>query len=359
MENSDNTLDISDISETSETQVINEDEDNNKDKSDNIFEAIRDNNLIRVINIVFKGIDINTEDETQEDMTPLMVASRDGHYEIVEYLLANNADVNFPSTYGLTALRYACQYRHLSIVKLLIAHDADPNIIDSCCFSPLSIAFDNEDKDIVKELLSHPDIDIKLQYHYPDGKIEETDLECQDDMTIMTKACEFGWEDIVAKLLDLGANLEKSVLCDEIPLHMAAQEGHVDVIKLLLSRGADINSLNEDGNTAISMGALRGHENVVKYLLLAGADIYIKNRYGERIIDMYGVKSNNSINNLLTQWPLLQTLCIFNEIGLLTNNFICFDNIDLIRDFIGTNEENNDENEENNDEDDEDDEEEQ
>ncbi len=269
--------------------------------TDNIFEAIQNNDLINVIRIIFKGIDLNEEDPNQENITPLMFASMEGHIEIVGCLLINNADVNYENEYGLTALRYACQYGHLNIVQLLLANGADPNIIDTCDSSPLGMAIDNGYREIVLELLNYPGIEIELP--------------CDKDYNVMIKACELGWTDVVSRLLDLGAGIEESEFCDEIPLHMASQSGHVELVRILLNRGANINSVNEDGNTALTMASVMGHINVVKLLLVSGADIHILNYQNEKVFEFGGVKNNQEIYELLINWDFLTILYVLDSVG--------------------------------------------
>ena len=49
------------------------------------------------------------------------VAAEKGHVEIVNALLAQNADVNAATTCGATALLFASQNGHLSVVQRLLA----------------------------------------------------------------------------------------------------------------------------------------------------------------------------------------------------------------------------------------------
>ncbi len=287
--------------------------------TDNIFDAIQNNDLINVIRIVFKGINLEEEDLNQENITPLMFACKEGHIEIVGCLLINGADINYENEYGLTAIRYACQYGHLNIVQLLLANGADPNIIDSCDISPLGIAIDSGYREIVLELLNYPNIVIELP--------------CDVDLNIMIKACELGWTDVVSRLLDLGAGIEESELCNEIPLHMASQSGHVDLVRMLLERGANINSVNEDGNTALTMASVMAHINVVKLLLVSGANIHILNYENEKVFEFGGVENNQEIYELLINWDFLTTLYVMDSVGV---SPYCMDpdNISMLQEYL-------------------------
>lgn len=54
--------------------------------------------------------------------TPLIIASRHGHWEVVEVLLSFGADVGAVDERGRTALHMACQYGELQVVEVLAKH---------------------------------------------------------------------------------------------------------------------------------------------------------------------------------------------------------------------------------------------
>ena len=56
---------------------------------------------------------------------------------------------------------------------------------------------------------------------------------------------------VVALLLQQGANVELKGKMGETPLHVAAQEGCVDAVTMLVSKGAKINARDKDGHTPL------------------------------------------------------------------------------------------------------------
>jgi ankyrin repeat protein len=56
------------------------------------------------------------------DVTPLILASRRGHVEVVKVLLKQELD--HQNDYGMTALMSAAQWGHLDVVKILVKHGA-------------------------------------------------------------------------------------------------------------------------------------------------------------------------------------------------------------------------------------------
>ncbi|KAI0802299.1 ankyrin repeat-containing domain protein [Xylaria sp. FL0064] len=94
------------------------------------------------------GADINYE-QLPRDITPLIVAVRNGDEVIVELLLTQGAKID------LRVLSYTAEKGHTNIARLLLAHGADPNVL----LSP-AVRFDHES--IVQLLLAdrriHPDV---------------------------------------------------------------------------------------------------------------------------------------------------------------------------------------------------------
>ena len=73
-------------------------------------------------------VDLN--EQTQDQWTLLHIATSEGNYSIVRYLLEKGADPNTQSVNRRTALHIACMRGHLSIVNILIQYKADLNIAD-------------------------------------------------------------------------------------------------------------------------------------------------------------------------------------------------------------------------------------
>jgi bla regulator protein BlaR1 len=87
------------------------------------------------------------------------------------------------------------------------------------------------------------------------------------------RAAERGELQLIAELIDSGANVNAAIDGDGSPLIGAAREGRVDAVRLLLDRGADPNMpVSGDGNPII-MAAREGHLQVVELLLARGASI--------------------------------------------------------------------------------------
>ena len=124
----------------------------------NLIEAAKNNDTNRINSILNKGkVDINAKNKDGE--TALMLASSEGHLEMVKLLVENGADYT-------NALRLASREGHLEIVKLLIENGANINAKDNDGETALMGASYNGHLEVVKYLIENgADVNIKDNYY--------------------------------------------------------------------------------------------------------------------------------------------------------------------------------------------------
>jgi ankyrin repeat protein len=88
--------------------------------------------------LITMGADINAK--TKDDMTPLYLASVNGHIECVQFLLDNNANINIQDNMGNTPLHGASYYGHKDVVQLLLDYGANQTILNDNMNLALDIA---------------------------------------------------------------------------------------------------------------------------------------------------------------------------------------------------------------------------
>ena len=86
-------------------------------------------------------------------------------------------------------------------------------------------------------------------------------------------AAEKGNTNIVADLLDMGAQVDARNPFGWTVLHWAARNGKTDVSRLLLDRGAQVDARDEGGSTPLLYAARNGHTDVSRLLLDRGAQV--------------------------------------------------------------------------------------
>ena len=109
------------------------------------------------------GVDLDMQQQgvgsttSGKGWTPLMLASAEGHNDVVFDLIQAGADVNAKNELGRTALMFASIYGYYSIAKELLARGADPNILpnDNTGWTALIAAVNKGNVEIVKLLVEY------------------------------------------------------------------------------------------------------------------------------------------------------------------------------------------------------------
>jgi hypothetical protein len=93
-----------------------------EDVNASLFKAVGAGDAKEVERLLNKGADANCRNPWT--MTPLMVASMEGHRAVAEVLIKKGADLNTRDRQGYTALDWASMSRQKSMRELLLSHGA-------------------------------------------------------------------------------------------------------------------------------------------------------------------------------------------------------------------------------------------
>ena len=148
-----------------------------------------------------------------EGETPLMLAAKNGHLDVVRVLLSNpDVDVdfqNYPRTQAdqaafetecegfpdITALMFAASRGHIEIVKELLEHKADANLRHSEGATALILAAVGDHTEIVDLLVRTPNIDCRLAHDDGFNAIYHAFKEGNDKaVELMHQHCPDFWE---------------------------------------------------------------------------------------------------------------------------------------------------------------------
>ena len=190
-----------------------------------------------------------------------MLASANGHHQVVELLLSKDPDINIQNNDGVTALIFASDNGHHQVVELLLSKDPDINIQNNNGVTALMFASANEHHQVVELLLSKdPDINIQNNYGW----------------TALMFGSRYGHHQVVILLLSKYPDINIQDNNGETALTFASVNGHHQVVKLLLSNDPDINIQNNAGWTALMFASANGHHQVVEILLNKDTNINIQ-----------------------------------------------------------------------------------
>lgn len=94
--------------------------------------------IVKEIILVYR---LNPNQADHEGVTPFLLAAKNGHTAILDFLVQNGVDPLQKDAYGRNALHYASRYGRTSTVsRLIIRYDLDPNSEDALGVTPFILA---------------------------------------------------------------------------------------------------------------------------------------------------------------------------------------------------------------------------
>lgn len=261
--------------------------------NDLLLKSAESGNLEGVKEALEQGADINAQDDWMKQ-SALHKASSHGHVEIVEYLLKNGADLLMLDAEYMTALHIAARDGLIRVAKCIL--ETSEKISDNILSEVIDVGYlsvtgkkvlvkmieDYRIKMATPNTSGSEEADSQLLEASHDGNLEgvksalekDANVEVTDDrgMKAIHWAALRGRTNIVALLLEVGADFNGKNVTDWTPLMHSSLEGHIEIVKLLLDKGAEVNALTPVSGTALMFASWNGHEEIVKLLLSAGAN---------------------------------------------------------------------------------------
>ncbi len=119
-----------------------------------------------------------------------------------------------------------------------------------------------------------------------DERPERIGLRDESGWTPLHHACYRDHTDVIALLVDRGADPNAVAIGECVPIHMAATEGTAEAVEVLARGGADLNIPDDTGITALHYAALPGRLDVVQALIQHGAAVNMKDAKQETALDI-------------------------------------------------------------------------
>lgn len=282
-------------------------------ESDNLlYTAVETGNVELVKKILSNGANVNCT--SNDGYTPLIAAAEKKTVTIAQQLLENKAEVNLAGTCGITPLYVAALIGDLTMVTLLLQYGARADSIESG-HNSLFNAVETRNMNIVEKMLvawpkehncnvnantsfskfDKPQnlIDIAFDIRPTVNSINEQGL------TPLIKVIERDDVIMVNKLLEYGADINKTDLLGVPPLSYAIKTKNKDVFEILLRKGVDINQKSRDQSTPLYVAVETENFEAVIALLSHGVEVNIVNNAGITPLCAAVKTENGDIINIL------------------------------------------------------------
>ncbi|KAK7938792.1 hypothetical protein WMY93_002118 [Mugilogobius chulae] len=257
---------------------------------------------LSVKKLLDKGVDVNHRNSV-DGRTLLANSAIEGSENIVEFLLKHGADPLVSDPQGQTPLTLASRQGHVQVVKVLLdwaKAQENATVVrtmeqaDAEGWTALRSAAWGGHVEVVRMLLD------------AGADVDGCDSEGR---TALRAAAWGGHEEIVMILLEYGASFDKADCSGRTPLIAAAYMGHVETVEILLDHGAEVNFADGDGRTALSVAALcvptaagvKSYGEVVSLLLERGANPGHRDRDGMTPLLLAAYEGNEDIVELLLE----------------------------------------------------------
>lgn len=189
----------------------------------------------------------------------------------IEEILSSGVDINSYDENGNTLLFYTLTHNeNLEFAKILIENGADVNLPSTNGMTPLVLTVS-----LAKEIEKNQNGVLAPGNYKRQAKMAE---ESRYQMEHMQKIMEL--------LLNNGADVNQETPYGTPLMVASTSELNLNMIELLLSSGANVNQQDQNGRTALFYASAYNNDNVVTRLLKAGASIHILDNERQSYMEM-------------------------------------------------------------------------
>lgn len=256
---------------------------------------------LEIVKAIYNACPKNLESPTVSGMTPLIAATYSGHFEVAQFLISKNANINVRGDSKATPLHIAASNGDLKLLKLFLENGAKADEIGPWNKTPLFIACEKGHIEIIKELLKPK---YKVDPNYQNllinncnplmATINNSFIDCADyllslpniDVNHSIKPQNFSplsfcfnlrWDSLFKKCLDKGADPNQPISDKQTTLlNLIIEQQRLELFNILAKSKVDVNLNFQKGSLSSLQRALKKGADVAlisKWLIENGADI--------------------------------------------------------------------------------------
>ena len=204
--------------------------------------------------------------------TPLHYAACCGMYDVAKFLIVEHSQEIHARGFDSneTPLHVASRRGHADIVQLLLGHGADGKAQDDIGRTPLHLSSQDGQVEAAQILLEHG---------------ADTEARDNQDASPLERASMQGHVEVAQLLLKHGADANTKDNKGRTPLHLVSHVGHVEAARVLLEHGVDVNAQNADHATPLHLACgrtfnLEERIELVRLLVQYDSDIHARDKKG-------------------------------------------------------------------------------
>lgn len=237
-----------------------------------------------VVYLLSIGAEIDFQNKATGD-TPLLVAAKNGHTEVLKVLMKQGASKSIIDKNGNDAISAAIGAGKIEVIPALI--EAGFRLDTDKSNKLLVIAASLGDVKTVQKLLESG---------------APVNFQTNEGETALIASAKSGNAELVRFLITRGAKVETKDSAGRTALILASQSGYWSCCKVLIESGADFNTNDFRGNTPIMWAIIMGKKEAVTQLIRLNADVSKRNAANKNALflaafDMEIAKSILRVNN--------------------------------------------------------------
>jgi len=249
---------------------------------------------------IIESIDVRAN----EGESPLMLATQEGHKDLVEELLMRGANVDAKDFKGQSMIHKAVLQNHFECLKIILSNKCKLNDADFSGFTALDHALVNLDKGADNDMILPNIVTVLLEKGaLANGTTHIKEFRFSGNMTLIHKAVEFNCTSLIKLASKQGVDIYAKDWLGRTAVLIAIQKDNQEVLEVLYALGADFNLglMDADPNQRnfLHMATIMDKFNCIKFAISKGYKVGTNDKSGKTALDFARLNNSKEIFEFL------------------------------------------------------------